>query len=201
MYTNVIVHNMLSCTSNFLWWNCLSFGSLLGPSAIGAGAVYNFRLQQNDRLLAVPGTAIMLFAGSTGIIQNIFILKIGPPYCKYFQIKNWPSLLSEYRTVRHPICPVPDWIKLMIPQSDRYQCCQLAEISAEKHKSGPIKISAAGRKSGRIFGRFFKKWQKSGRTFVVCVLHIKAFIIWRHRLANPWVHSNIFATNLRKRCL
>jgi hypothetical protein len=48
---------------------------------------------------------------------------------------------------------------------------------AAKHKSGPIKISAAGRNSGRIFGRFLKKWQKSGQTFLVCVLHIKALII------------------------
>jgi hypothetical protein len=57
------------------------------------------------------------------------------------------------------------------------QCCQLAEISAAKHKSGPLKISAAGRNCGRMFGRFLKKWQKSGQTFIVCVLHIKAFII------------------------
>jgi hypothetical protein len=65
------------------------------------------------------------------------------------------------------------------------QCCQLAEISAAKHKSGPIKISAAGRNSGRICCRFFKNWQKSGRTFLLCALHLKALIICRNRLVNP----------------
>jgi hypothetical protein len=72
------------------------------------------------------------------------------------------------------------------------QCCQLAEIAAEKHKSGPIKISAAGRNSGQIFSRFFKKWQKSGRTLLLCVLHIIALIIGRNRLVKPWVNSTIF---------
>jgi hypothetical protein len=47
------------------------------------------------------------------------------------------------------------------------QCCQLAEMSAAKHKSGPIKISAAGQIRGRIFYKFCKKWQKRGRTFFV----------------------------------
>jgi hypothetical protein len=37
------------------------------------------------------------------------------------------------------------------------QCCQLTEISAAKLKSGPIKISAAGRNSGRIFLQIFQK--------------------------------------------
>jgi hypothetical protein len=31
------------------------------------------------------------------------------------------------------------------------QCCQLADISAAKHNSGPKKISAAGNIRGRIF--------------------------------------------------
>jgi hypothetical protein len=44
------------------------------------------------------------------------------------------------------------------------KCCQLAEISAAKHKSGRQKISAAGKICGRISGRFFEKWPKSGRT-------------------------------------
>jgi hypothetical protein len=34
------------------------------------------------------------------------------------------------------------------------QCCQLADNLAAKYKSGPIKISAAGKIRGRIFCRF-----------------------------------------------
>jgi hypothetical protein len=54
---------------------------------------------------------------------------------------------------------------LCVQRQALQQCCQLAEISAAKYKSGPIKISAAGKISGRIFGKFIKKWPKSGRTF------------------------------------
>jgi hypothetical protein len=49
--------------------------------------------------------------------------------------------------------------------ASQFQCCQLAEILAAKHKSGPKKISAARQISGRIFYKFSKKWQKRGRTF------------------------------------
>jgi hypothetical protein len=59
----------------------------------------------------------------------------------------------------------PQDLKLVSTWMVWVQCYQLAEISAAKHNSGPIKISAAGRNSGRIFCRFFKKWQKSGPTF------------------------------------
>jgi hypothetical protein len=45
------------------------------------------------------------------------------------------------------------------------QCCQLAEMSAAKHKSGRIKIAVAGKIRVRIIGRFIKKKQKSGQTF------------------------------------
>jgi hypothetical protein len=41
------------------------------------------------------------------------------------------------------------------PEGGWGQCCQRAEISAAKRKSGPIKISAAGTICGRIFGRLF----------------------------------------------
>jgi hypothetical protein len=69
------------------------------------------------------------------------------------------------------------------------QCCQLADISAAKHKSGPIKISAAGKIRGRIFCSFVKKWQKSGQTFLKCALHIKTLIICRNRLTNLQMYS------------
>jgi hypothetical protein len=48
------------------------------------------------------------------------------------------------------------------------QCCQPAEISAAKHKSGPRKISAAEKIRGRIFCRITEKWQKRARTLKVC---------------------------------
>jgi hypothetical protein len=52
------------------------------------------------------------------------------------------------------------------------QCCQLAEISAAKHKSGTIKIAAAGRNGGRIFCRFFQKLaEKWPNFFAVCSSH------------------------------
>jgi hypothetical protein len=75
----------------------------------------------------------------------------------------------------------------LVHKVQKYQCCQLAEILAAKHKSSPIRISAAGRNSGRIF----KNWQKSSRIFLVCVLYINDLIIWRNRLANPRVHSRV----------
>jgi hypothetical protein len=55
------------------------------------------------------------------------------------------------------------------------QCCQLAEISAAKHKSGPIKTQRPEEMGGEILVDL-KKWQKSGQTFLVCVLYIKALI-------------------------
>jgi hypothetical protein len=61
--------------------------------------------------------------------------------------------------------------------------------------------SVAGRNSSRFFCRFFKKWQKSGRTFLRCVLHRKALIICTNILVNLWVKSTFFATNLRQKCL
>jgi hypothetical protein len=57
------------------------------------------------------------------------------------------------------------WFWGQKPSTHPRQCCQLAEISAAKHKSGPKKISAAGQISGRIFYKISKKWQKRGRTF------------------------------------
>jgi hypothetical protein len=42
------------------------------------------------------------------------------------------------------------------------------KFQPQNTKVAPIKISAAGRNGGRIFCRFFKKWQKSGRTFLLC---------------------------------
>jgi hypothetical protein len=56
------------------------------------------------------------------------------------------------------------------PISWDYQCCQPAEISAAKRKSGPRKITAAEKIPGRIFCRFDEKWQKRGRTFLTYVL-------------------------------
>jgi hypothetical protein len=46
-----------------------------------------------------------------------------------------------------------------------HQCCQLADISAAKHKSGPIKISAAGKIRGRIFADFTKNGRKVAELF------------------------------------
>jgi hypothetical protein len=43
--------------------------------------------------------------------------------------------------------------------ASQFQCCQLAEISAAKHKSGPKKISAAR----QISGQFSENLAKSGR--------------------------------------
>jgi hypothetical protein len=55
-----------------------------------------------------------------------------------------------------------------IPGSQSYgvQCCQGAEISAEKHKMGRKKLCGAGKIWGRTFGRFIKKGPKRGRTFL-----------------------------------
>jgi hypothetical protein len=45
------------------------------------------------------------------------------------------------------------------------QCCQLAYISAAKHKSGPIKISAARKIRGRIFADLSKNGRKVAELF------------------------------------
>jgi hypothetical protein len=62
------------------------------------------------------------------------------------------------------------------------QCCQLAEISAAKHKSGPIKISATGRNSSWIVSRFSKNGRKVAVICLLRVLHIKPLNICRTRL-------------------
>jgi hypothetical protein len=43
------------------------------------------------------------------------------------------------------------------------QCCQLADISAAKHISGPIKISAAGK-----IAYLYKNGRKGAELFEVC---------------------------------
>jgi hypothetical protein len=61
--------------------------------------------------------------------------------------------------------------------------------------------SQTGWKKPRLnFCIFFKKWHKSGRTFLLCVLYIKYLTICRNRLVNPRVNSTFYATNLRQRC-
>jgi hypothetical protein len=67
------------------------------------------------------------------------------------------NLLVKYHQYESNTC-------LTLPKACQRQCCQLVNISAANDKSGPIKISAAGKIRGRIFGRCFHKWPKSGQT-------------------------------------
>jgi hypothetical protein len=79
--------------------------------------------------------------------------------------------------------------KVCAPNAGRRsgQCCQLAEISAAKHKSGPKKILAAGQISGRIFYKISKKWQKRGRTFSEACSEYKRLDFYRNIPFNPHI--------------
>jgi hypothetical protein len=65
----------------------------------------------------------------------------------------------------------------------------MAEISAAKHKSGPIKISASGEITAGFFADFSKYGRKVAELFLLCVLHIKALVTCRDILDNPGLNS------------
>jgi hypothetical protein len=85
------------------------------------------------------------------------------------------------------------------------QCCQLAEISAAKRKSGPIKISAARTICGRIFGRLFKKMAETWPNLFWSVLLTKKPSFWAeiNYLTHLWIQlfCNFLARSLWKNSL
>jgi hypothetical protein len=63
----------------------------------------------------------------------------------------------------------------------------MAKISAIKHKSGPIKISVH-----KFLADFSKNGRNVAKLFLLRVLHIKALIIFKNKMVNPWMNSTFF---------